>query len=245
MNDGIFDIIEIEINHGCNMSCHYCPVSIGQRLEKGKMSSDIYKKILTDLSEMNFKGKLSPTFYNEPLLSDQLEFYVEETKRILPETSIEIYTNGTLLTTDRFRSLVRLGVGKFIVTKHEGCDSSYVFEKTLKELTNEDREHLIYRSYREINLTNRGGLMKNVGSNASTVFMPCYLPEKRITITVKGNVVVCSEDFFQKNQMGNVMESSLLSIWKSDAYKLLRDNLRKGLRHKYEVCNDCNRWEVL
>jgi radical SAM protein with 4Fe4S-binding SPASM domain len=241
----IFNAVEIEINHGCNMACSYCPNSVDDRIEKGQMPAVVYSKIISELKSINYSGRISYSFYNEPMLSAQLEEYVALARQELPDVSIEIYSNGTLLTSERFRKLIKCGVTKFIITKHEDVNSNYEFDKTLNELSSDELKHLNYRSYRDIKLTNRGGMLKNIGSETSTAFMPCHLPKQMLTITVKGNVIGCFEDFYQKNQMGNIMENSLMEIWKTPRYEEFRMNLSKGLRHKYEACKDCNRWEVL
>lgn len=245
MKIDLLKAVEIEINHACNMACFYCPNSLEERVEKGHMAPDVYQKILQELQSIHFKGRLSYSFYNEPLLSSQLEDYVSQAKHLLPEVTIELYTNGTKLTTGRYRSLREKGVDLFIVTKHADVGSDYEFEKTYAELSAEEKKHVRYQGYKDINLTNRGGVLKDIGDSKKTTFMPCLLPTQMLTITVKGTVVPCFEDFRQKNQMGNLMEHSLLEIWNSPAYSEFREGLQKGLRHKFEACKDCNRWQVL
>jgi radical SAM protein with 4Fe4S-binding SPASM domain len=243
VND-IFNAVEIEINHGCNKSCSYCPNSNSERVETGHMSPDIYKNIIKQLKEINFAGRISYDFYNEPMLSPNLEMFVAIARINLPSVSIELYSNGTLLTLEKYRSLLAKGISKFIITKHENIEN-YEFEKTLSLLNEEEKKHLIYRHYSEVNLTNRGGVLKHIKPEVKTALLPCYLPGQMLTITVKGNIVPCFEDFFQKNQMGNILESSIMSIWNSKKYREFRDLLKKGLRHKFEACKECNRLEVL
>jgi len=243
VND-IFKSVEIEINHGCNMACAYCPNSVASRIEKGHMRPEIFERIISQLESLKFAGRLSFDFYNEPTLSPDLLNFIGLARKKLPETSIELYTNGTLLTANLYRQLILAGVSQFIVTKHDKSDD-YEFERTLQLLDNDEKKYLTYRTFSEINLTNRGGVLNGVGNTISTAFMPCYLPEQMLTVTVKGNVVPCFEDFYQKNQMGNIMETSLLEIWNSEKYKEFRSSLRKGLRHKYDACKSCNRLEVL
>ena len=66
-----------------------------------------------------------------------------------------------------------------------------------------------------------------------------------MTITVKGNVLPCFEDFHQNHEMGNVHETHLRDIWASEKYEQFRKDLARGLRHKYAACKGCNRTEVL
>jgi radical SAM protein with 4Fe4S-binding SPASM domain len=240
----IFNAVEIEINHGCNKTCSYCPNSNSKRIETGLMSLDIYQVLITQLESINFKGRISYDFYNEPMLSPDLESFVAIAREHLPEASIELYSNGTLLTLEKYRTLLKAGVSRFIITKHENI-SAYEFEKTLEQLNDKERAVLEYRGFTELNLTNRGGILKHIRPEVNTTLLPCYLPMNILTVTLKGNVVPCFEDFYQKNQMGNILESHILDIWNSEKYKEFRADLRKGLRHKFEACKACNRLEVL
>jgi radical SAM protein with 4Fe4S-binding SPASM domain len=240
----IFNAVEIEINHGCNKTCSYCPNAISSRIETGHMKVEIYEMLMLQLQKISFKGRISYDFYNEPMLSPQLENFVAMARNYLPGTTIELYSNGTLLTLERYRALLKVGVDKFIITKHEDI-YDYVFEKTLLQLNESEREKLDYRGFSDINLTNRGGVLSHIRPDVKTYLLPCKVPSMMLTVTVKGNVVPCFEDFYQKNQMGNIMEKDIIEIWRSRPYEDFRASLKRGLRHKYEACKDCNRLEVL
>ncbi len=242
--DENFRTVEIEINHGCNKACSYCPISIAERIEKGHMSIDVYQTIISQLKKINYSKTISYSFFNEPTLSPNLEPFIKIAKSNLPGVTIHINSNGTVLTTSKYRSLVHAGVDKFVITKHENIDN-YVFDKTIRELSPKELEILEFRNYSELKLTNRGGVLKHIKHDIDTTFLPCFIPNKVLTITLEGNVTPCFEDFYQKNQMGNIMDSDLLDIWNSEKYKKFRESLNKGLRHKFEACNKCNRTEVL
>lgn len=237
-----FSVLEIEINHHCNRSCFYCPNAVAERKEKGDMSPDLFRKIMGDLVAISYTGTISYQFYNEPLLSPNLDWFVKTTREFLPTNKLLLYTNGTLLTTERFRTLLKLGIEKFVVTKHADV-GSFEFEKTFKELSEEEKKHVDLKNYTDIKLTNRGGLVK-AGPESIPPLLPCYIPEFLSVITVKGNVLPCFEDFHQELVMGNVGESTLKEIWNTPKYTEFRANLRKGLRHLQGPCKKCNRLEV-
>ena len=96
-------------------------------------------------------------------------------------------------------------------------------------------------TFRKLNFTNRGGTLENIGRKGPLpLSTPCFIPRSVMVITLKGNVVPCYEDFFQKHVMGNVFESSLLDIWNSEKYVQFREQLKKGNRSSFDVCNSCN-----
>lgn len=236
--------LEIEINHGCNRACSYCPNADYERSEQGEMDTDLFIKIMTQLREMNYKGGVRYHFYNEPMLCKKLNQFVALTKEFLPESFREIFTNGTLLTPKRFEELIELGVDKFTITKHEN-EKNYTFDKTMEQLTFEQKEKVKYINYEELRYTNRGGLVESRYKAKPPLKLPCLIPSMSLVITVKGNVLTCYEDYNQRSQMGNVNDTHLRDIWNSPAYRQFRDDLKKGKREGYTVCKSCNNVQII
>jgi radical SAM protein with 4Fe4S-binding SPASM domain len=208
------------------------------------MSIEIYEELISQLKELEYEGRISYDFYNEPTLSPHLENYIMMAKSALPKTNIELYSNGTLISLDRFQRLNAAGVDKFIITKHEGL-GTYIFEETMTKLSEEELSKVQYREFTELRLTNRGGVLPGIPFETEAVNLPCMIPSMMLTITVNGNVVPCFEDFYQKNQMGNIMEKKIKDIWLSDDYVSFRKKLFFGKRAEFEACKNCSRLEVL
>lgn len=240
----LFTAVEIEINSNCNMSCSYCPNAVAERIEQGYMTIELYEKIINQLLEIKFEGRISYDFYNEPTLSPNLVNFIELTKKKLPKCSIELYSNGTKLDMTFFDTLENAGVDKFIITKHEKINH-IIFDDTYENLSSSQLKKIIYRKYNEINLTNRGGTLHHIHGKINTTLLPCQIPTSILTITNKGNVIACFEDFYQKNTMGNIQDLSLIEIWNSKKYISFRKKLLQGLRHQFEACKDCSRTEVV
>jgi len=244
VNKGLFEAVEIEINSNCNLSCSYCPNSVGERIEKGQMQPELYENILQQLQDLGFTGRIAYDFYNEPLMSRNLKNYVALTKKRLPATSIEIYTNGTLLEKSLLLELLEIGVDKLVITEHEKVKATPI-RSYFSSLPAEVQSKVTLRGFSELKLTNRGGILKGIRSEVSTTLLPCQIPSMMITITVNGSLVPCFEDFYQKNQMGNVFKERIIDIWNKPEYIDFRDRLNKGLRHQFECCKDCNRLQAL
>lgn len=240
----LFRAVEVEILTSCNMQCSYCPNSIDDRVENGHMSWKIYSLLIEQLNDIGFSGRMSFDFYNEPLLSNKLESFIDHAKNNLKNIQVYLYTNGTKLTLPRFKKLVIAGVDKFIVTKHEGI-KKFIFEDTWKGLGNSEKDKVEYRNFDKLNLTNRGGILSHIGNEHQLASAPCMIPSYIITVTSKGNVLPCFEDFYQINQMGNIMEEPIEKIWHSHKYTNFRKKLLLGMRAENKVCKNCNRAEVL
>lgn len=238
-HEPLFKIVEIEINSQCNLACSYCPNQDFERVEKGEMSLENYQLIIDQLAEINFKGRISHEFYGEPTLHPHFEEIISRTKKTLPDTLIELYSNATKLSLERFVDLYNRGIDRFILTKHEGI-KNLAIETYYDELTEDQKKSIRYQNHDHLYKTNRGGLLKDVGGKEQPL-LPCQIPSFLLTITVNGNVLPCFEDFFQNHEMGNVFERPLKDIWYDPKYKQLRRDLKNGLRHKYKTCMHCNR----
>jgi radical SAM protein with 4Fe4S-binding SPASM domain len=235
-------MVEIEINHHCNRACSYCPNSVAERKEKGEMDPELFEKLMIQLSEVNYKGSISYEFYNEPMLARNFDWFVQTTRRYLPENRIDLYTNGTLLSMKKFKQYIEYGVSRFIVTKHEGI-SHYVFDEVYANLSSLEKELVIYQTHHDLKLTNRGGVV-DAGPRGTAHLTPCFIPEYLLVVTVLGNVLPCFEDFHEENIMGNIGETHLKDIWTSEPFKKFRHNLKLGQRHLLSPCNKCNRIQV-
>ncbi|OUR93628.1 hypothetical protein A9Q84_19355 [Halobacteriovorax marinus] len=234
-----FSAVEIEINSNCNMSCSYCPNSGHARIEQGEMDPALFERIMVQLRDINFKGRISYHFYNEPLLCKNLDLFVQMTRGYLPACVIVIYSNGTLLTEKKMKSLLELGVTSFYITKHEDVKKGYVFAKTYDSLSPELRNKIHYQNFKEINFSNRAGILTDIATDDVSA-IPCFLPLYLMVITLKGNILPCYEDFYQKLSMGNIHEEGILDIWNSKKYKDFRETLKKkNGRKSNETCKGC------
>lgn len=67
----MFVALDIETTPECNIKCSYCPTAFHNRGKK-LMDEKLFKKIIDELAEIPYKGRLSPHFYGEPLLDNRL-----------------------------------------------------------------------------------------------------------------------------------------------------------------------------
>ena len=210
------------------------------------MDRDTYQTILDNLVQIQFSGRISYDFYNEPLLHPKIAELVSLTKERLPKTKIHLYTNGTLLTEKKLYDLLVAGVDYFVVTRHEQDETStsYKFDSVFKNLAENVRAKIRYQSYKDLVLVNRGGLLKNIAKEGLAL-SPCHIPSHMMTITVDGRVLSCFEDFQEKLIFGDLKKEKLIDIWKKDSYINFRRNLQKGLRHMHSPCDGCSRKQSL
>ncbi len=233
-----FRTVEIETTTACNLRCSYCPNSKFDRgLIKNKKDIDLklFKKIIGELSEIRYNGRISPHFYGEPLLDSRLVDLVKYAKKKIPSSSIVIYTNGELLTLNKYLLLIKAGVQEFVITQHLKRKSKNVSDVIeYRKNKGNDGVILYYESLDEKDLNNRGGL---VSVKAKTM-KSCMLPSNALTIDHTGNVILCCNDYLSSVVLGNINKEKIISIWNKPGYKQLRKDIRKG-KFTLNLCKKC------
>lgn len=244
MSDRLPLAIEIEINSECNLSCAYCPNSKASRLEKGHMKVETFETLMKQLQQVDYSGRISFHFYNEPTLSPNLNLFVSMTKKYLPRAKSVLYSNGTKLNKESMEQLYSDGLDRFFITEHHQVTLDNLSFAS-QDLSIENTEKFKYSSYKELPLTNRGGAVKAGKRIEGTLTTPCFIPQCVMVVSLLGNVIACYEDYFQKHVMGNIHEQDIMTIWKSEKYSSFRKDLKAGLRAKHEVCKTCNNQMVI
>lgn len=225
----MFTAVEIEVNSRCNRKCGYCPVSMSSPPTVPEFISDrLFDKILVELSQAGFSGRISYHFYNEPLLHPNLEGLINKSKVNIPMAYQVLYTNGTLLTEERYYSLKDAGIDQFRVTKHDYIPIP-------------DRPDQIVLFPTDHIFCNRGGTLFKLEEPLCT---PCFAPSEIIVITITGDVLLCCNDFNRSCVIGNVSKRSLEEIWFSEAFYQARNVLEKGNRNAtFDICKHCDNQE--
>lgn len=121
--------VNIEPSSFCNIKCNYCAQSLDfnnvyftQRI----MSSDIFNRVATQLKEFPDKIKKVHLFRNgEPLLNPSIAFMVEKLKSEKIVETINISTNGLLLSKNVSNDLIESGLDILTVSMQGITNKSY------------------------------------------------------------------------------------------------------------------------
>lgn len=219
-------VVEIEVNSRCNRSCSYCPNGLPDRPAlQNFMSIPLYERIITELAEINYCGRLSFHFFNEPLLRKDLASLIATARTQLPLAFIVLYTNGDLLDDARYDSLLAAGVDQFLVTRHSW--------DALPE-----RAFQVVQYPSNFTISGRGG---SVAMAQEPLDLPCHGPAEMMIVTINGDVVLCHEDADREERMGNFREQSLHEIWFAPRFKEIRATLTSGRRaDATALCRRCD-----
>lgn len=233
----IFTQVEIETNTNCNRKCRICPRHKHER-EVGFMPDALYSHLLDQLVSIDFRGRLSPVFYNEPLMDPRLARLMREAKEKLPRTNIVLFTNGSLLTKENIEELVEAGVDTLLVSQYEGnlrADEETYLDAA-RDLSPRARKTIRYRTLGDEDfLSSSGGLVR---VRKPVTKSRCMQASLACVVDFRGDVVLCCNDYNGNHVFGNVGKEHILDIWNKPAFKALRKQLRHG-DFQLEICKTC------
>ena len=236
-------LISIETINRCNSTCSFCPASVGRdKRPFQKMDENLFKKIISELRSLGFDGYLNLYVNNEPFMDKRIEDWYKYAKEQLPNAKMLLYTNGTLLTIDRFVKIAPY-IDKMIINNysenlklHQNIKELYDFVVKNEQYHNMDISIQI-RYIKEI-LTNRAGEAPNKKYKSYNNWV-CVMPFTDFTIYPTGKVGICCCDATEKTCLGNVADNSFYEIWTGNIYKKLREQISKGRDH-YPFCKGCD-----
>ena len=219
-------VVEIEVNSRCNRRCDYCPnVSEPAHGVPNLMPVALYRRIIAQLRAINFSGRLSYQFYNEPLLRADLEEFVSLAKASVPMAFQVLYTNGDYLTQDRYEALLEAGIDHFLVTRHGWAPY-------------QQRAFQTVQFPNELDISNRGGFFPTI---QQALQRPCFATWEMMIVTVTGDVVLCHEDTRRTTIIGNLATQDITSVWFGSKVAGLRSTLAKGDRaNAAKICAGCD-----
>ena len=262
----IFDAIYFELRSRCNSTCAFCAASIqNEKRPDITMSFNLYEKIIDQLEEINYKGKIAFHVNNDPLLVKDIDLYVTYARKKCPKAWIQILTNGRSLNNKIGTKLLDAGINELTINVYSK-DESF---KTPKNVENFENDILLKKfstkniyndqirrnlssdsiNYSKIsrklveNLTNRAGSAPNKISNELPIKLGfCSYPFEQFNINANGDVSHCCADFYFSNKMGNLNDSKVIEIWNGSKFENIRQNLLNNRRDKLPMCINCDHY---
>jgi MoaA/NifB/PqqE/SkfB family radical SAM enzyme len=203
------------------------------------MSEALFMKIISELRDIHFSGRLSLFQNGEPLLDKRLSKWISLSKQYCPDAFTFIITNGDLLTHEGTVDLFLSGLDALKVNTYDK-QTFYRVKETVEKLEENLIKKILFLDYSEKNdWTNRGG---TVPSSISPTISPdniCVRPFRQLYISCKGTVPQCCADYLQKNIMGDINNQSLMDIWYGEPFSELRYSLL-GKAPLNDICKVCN-----
>ena len=242
--------IEISESGTCNRSCSFCPRSAPDFIDKKDFISNIlHEKLCLELKELNYKGTIRYSGFVEPLLDKNIYNLINMVRNYLPNSNIEMVTNGDPLNLKRLNKLFENGLNKILISAYDGeKDAKKLEDLCIGANLNEDQYIVRHRYYSEeqdfgITLSNRSGLMENaefkIESLKEPLKNPCYIPSYTFFLDYQGDVLMCPHDWGKKVILGNLNDNKFLDIWFSKKSMRIRKMLNASNRN-FMPCNVCD-----
>ena len=243
----LFNHIEIETINRCNGVCDFCPVSKKNDLRKLKiMSRNLFENIICQLAEIQYAGKLALFSNNEPFLDDDIIDKHRYARKYLPNARMFLYTNGTLLTLEKFKQIMEY-LDELVIDNYQEdlnlikpCESIKNYCEQYPEL--KKKVTIVLRNPHEI-LSTRGGDAPNRKKKVSYANDRCVLPFKQMIIRPDGKISLCCNDPYGKNTLGDLTKESIIDAWNNDRFKTVRECIYKG-RANWKHCEYCDTFNV-
>ena len=238
----LFRNIEIETVNRCNGNCSFCPV--GKKRDPRaycKMSRELFASIINQLRELHYDGSISLYSNNEPLLDARIYEFAAMSKASVPKARIVLFTNGKLLTVEKFQKLIP-HLDLLVVNDYtkEGQLHDNVRELKVYWEGNKTYGKEICFNLRkpDVILTTRGGAAPN-----RTVIPPirssCLMLFCQMIVRPDGKLSLCCNDPLGQYTLGDLKTESLVDAWRGNLYKRAREKLRQG-RSQLHSCNVCD-----
>ena len=241
--NGIFEHIEIETFNRCNGVCNFCPVSVGNEKRKKKlMSEDLFYKIIDQLAEINYKGRLATFSNNEPFLDKRVVDFNKYAREKLPKARLHLFTNGTVLKLQDFIRIIEY-LDEIVIDNY---NQDLKLIPSVQKIVSYCEEHpelirkvtVVTRKPYEIR-TSRGGDAPNRERSDYLKEFGCVMPFKQMVVRPDGKVSLCCNDPYGKYTLGDLTKNTVEEVWFSDSFKKLREAMLKG-RGTYGDCRYCD-----
>jgi radical SAM protein with 4Fe4S-binding SPASM domain len=247
-------IIHVETRSKCNGKCSFCPASaITDDRDDSYMPVEIIKKIIDELSVLDYSNRLSFYNNNEPFLDERIFQFVEMAREKIPKAYLELKTNGIGLTIEKIIKIFNVGLDMLYINYYSDDNQ---FNKNIQEVRRglekmrrfkghlEGGQYFTRIKYYPRYINSVAGTRAGNSPNKKYIGKPlqriCLRPLEMMTINPEGNVSVCSEDFYFSINMGNIKIQNLLKIWMSHEWNDLRNKLIMCDRSCTNACSKCD-----
>lgn len=236
--------VELSLIDVCNRKCTFCPKSDSSVAPDTyqMMSKLIIEKIFNDLKNIKYNGAIALCGYGEPMLHKEINWIVKKLSEI---AKIEIITNGDVITSQKLQDLYLSNVSKVLISMYDGPEQIEKFKSIIKQ-ANVPSDMVILRDrwYDKkddfgVKLTNRAGTIKTGEQQPVDVNSKCFYPSYQFLIDWNGDIFLCPQDWQRRVTMGNMMQETILDIWKGKILTKYRKDLIQGKR-KSSPCSECN-----
>ena len=120
----LFKQVLIETRTDCNNCCPFCPHAFNKK-PLGIMEWDCFIRIIEQLCEIGYNGRVALMLSNEPLLDNRLFDMIVYAKKKTQRLFLDITTNVRLLTVEKIDELFKAGLDNININDYRGDRDKY------------------------------------------------------------------------------------------------------------------------
>ena len=179
----LFNWVDINPTELCNRTCLFCPRGEDYPNVDYQITNKVVEKIGIDLEEVDFKGIINICGNGEPLLSKNLFPLISRLKHF----TLEIVTNGDILTENKIEDLYNAGLDNINVSLYDGEFQVERFNDLFGKVGISKDKYTLREYWKPLPyLNNRAGTI-NVGN--PFINKPCYYMHYSMQIDWNGDVL--------------------------------------------------------
>lgn len=234
--------VALETTTACTRRCPYCPPHSAMDIPRLEMPRELFTRVVSSLGARGYAGDIFFSLYGDSLCDPRLESLVAEAREKVKKARLVVFTNGDLLTEERYRALRRAGMDEMSLSKHS-AELSPGLAGALERLGLAEgpdfRVHVV--DYYAAALPGaETGLLNNKGGLA-----PVRRPPLRSCCDVEsacvdclGKVLLCNNDATSSYVFGDANEKDFWAVWEDPVFVRARRDILRG-RWPFEICRRC------
>lgn len=237
----LFEIVLIETRNVCTRKCWFC--KFGQERQDSEtleMDWNTVERLVYNLRDLDYGGRISWFWINEPLLDKRIFEILRFTRRHCPGAFLSLITNGDLLNNRVHQDLRESGLDALRVSIYD--------EKTFAKMAKMPKDDRLVM----LDMRNPTGKLENRASNIQQnvelfdldkrkwADSSCARPFQQIVINTQGQVVLCCSDMYSDVIMGDARTQRLEEIWNNERFEHYRKTLSARGRSGLKLCDGCS-----
>ena len=268
--------VEIGTHNFCNRTCTFCPLSTKDVHRKNPrkikyMDKIMFQRIMEQLSEIDFDGRIDFSRYHEPL-SDRKDIVnkCRITNYYLPKAKISINTNSDYLDREYLDELINYGyvdhiaIQAYLKNGVNEYDDMAIFKrinqickrikvKEIKPDEYKDKDWIRYKLPKIKSTIHARNYWKNGQNRAGTVLFlnykrtePCKSMNTGVFIEYDGSMTICCDmltpEIHKKWAVGDLKEEPNIFLnYASDYYQEFKKRINNADWFEGSPCINCKR----
>lgn len=235
----------IETINRCNSTCEFCCANKNAETRPFcRMEQDLFEKIIDQIAEWDYSGYISLFANNEPFMDTRVVDLHRYIREKLPKAKIKVFTNGLLLTVEKFREIAPyvdlLIINNYCENRklHKNVRELYDYLKANPKLHENIDVQINVRYIKEV-LTNRAGTAPNKKASVKSIKEPCLFPYTDMVVYPNGIVGICCCDVKEVTNLGDLNKETVQQVWNGEKAEKFRKQLMNG-RNGHKFCAHCD-----